>query len=365
MNQSMIDLFHPQFDELKKEMKRDLKSSEGNNREQSQSKPGGRSNGKKQIGKEDYNADEAEISSAREKGNSMHASQCSFARMPRIATAAMYMDEKADLWFLEYVEGMERVSCEEFGKLVVERFSNIEGLKESYFVQSYISGLKEEIARMVKMFTLSSLNQTIQLARKQELQLLSMGRGPEQPSWQKNHQEKCNKRKTTRHEITVLIDTRSTHNFLDQMTSRRLDCNLECTNPLKVTVTNGEKLECNSRCPKLDWKMGKCRFCTPMRIIQLGGCDMVIRVDLLRQLGPVTFNFAEQNIKFNSEGSEIVLQGIKDEMSLKMISRKQFKRTLRKGNETFFGCLCMLSTDKVKDNESCLSLISAEKVIKG
>ncbi|KAH6811539.1 hypothetical protein C2S51_025301, partial [Perilla frutescens var. frutescens] len=83
MNQSMIDLFHPQFDELKKEMKRDLKSSEGNNREQSQSKPGGRSNGKKQIGKEDYNADEAEISSAREKGNSMHASQCSFARMPR------------------------------------------------------------------------------------------------------------------------------------------------------------------------------------------------------------------------------------------------------------------------------------------
>ncbi|KAH6823966.1 hypothetical protein C2S53_016570 [Perilla frutescens var. hirtella] len=121
----------------------------------------------------------------------------------KIATAAMYMDRKVDLWFLEYVEGMEGVPWEEFGKLVLGRFSNKDGvnlvaqfnklkqksdvmdytlqfeelkafmvsenrqLKESYFVQSYISGLKEEIARMVEMFNLSLLNQTIQLPRKQ------------------------------------------------------------------------------------------------------------------------------------------------------------------------------------------------------
>lgn len=41
----------------------------------------------------------------------------------KIVTAAIYMEGKEDL---EYVEGKERISWEEFGKLVVERFSNME-----------------------------------------------------------------------------------------------------------------------------------------------------------------------------------------------------------------------------------------------
>lgn len=53
-------------------------------------------------------------------------------------------------------------------------------------------------------------------------------------------------------EIAVLVDTRSTPNFLDQMTTKILKCELECTNSLRVIVANGRKLECNTRCPKLD-----------------------------------------------------------------------------------------------------------------
>lgn len=146
----------------------------------------------------------------------------------KIATAAIYMEGKIDLWYWEYVEGMEGLAWEEFGRLVIERFSNAEGvnlvaqfnklkqsgdvmsytlqfeelkafmvsdnrqLKESYFVQSYISGLKDEIAGMVEMFNPSSLKQTIQLARKQELQLLSMGRGLRLAGGQKNQSEERN-----------------------------------------------------------------------------------------------------------------------------------------------------------------------------
>lgn len=352
----------------------------------------------------------------------------------KIDTAAMYMEGRADLWYLEYVEGMEGISWGEFGKLVIERFSNAEGvnliaqfnklrqtsdvmsytfqfeelkafmvsdnrqLKESYFVQSYISGLNDDIARMVEMFNPSSLKQAIQLARKQELQLVSMkgesrqmsgfislkeGSGKSNESnkaamfkkltpteieerrkkklcfncdepYQWGH--KCKKLfviicednqetelllqeveseeeeimvsvhalmgqvvadtikikgKVGKQEITILIDKGSTHSFLDQMTAKRLKCEMEYTNPLRVTVADGGKLECNTRCPKLEWEMGKYRFSTSIRILQLGGCDMVIGVDLLKQWEPVTFNFTDQNIRFTSGGTEVVLQGIK------------------------------------------------------
>lgn len=49
-----------------------------------------------------------------------------------------------------------------------------------------------------------------------------------------------------------------------------------------VTVADEEKLECNTRCPRPE----------------PGGCDMVVGVDLLIQLGSITFNFEEHNLQF-------------------------------------------------------------------
>lgn len=44
--------------------------------------------------------------------------------------------------------------------------SNNRSLMDDYFVQSYLSGLKEEVARMVEMFNLITLDSVVQLAKK-------------------------------------------------------------------------------------------------------------------------------------------------------------------------------------------------------
>ncbi|XP_057780007.1 uncharacterized protein LOC130998610 [Salvia miltiorrhiza] len=407
----------------------------------------------------------------------------------KILTAALYMEGNADLWYLEYVEGLDGLTWEEFSCLVVERFTNLEEKnlvaqfnklkqdsdvmsytlkfeelkafmvgdnREDYFVKSYLSGLKDEISNMVEMFNPRTLGQAIKLAKRQELQLLSLGRGPKQVSkvqesnWKKPQESntpkgstvvgvsdhktsnfrkltpeeieirrkkklcfncdepyqighKCKKLftiiceesqeevelvlhaveeaeddfqisvnalagqlapdtirlqgKVGRHSITILIDTGSTHSFLDEMAARRIGCEVEYTNPLLVTVADGGRIECNTRCPKLEWEMGACQFSSAMRLLRLGGCDMVVGVDLLRQLGPITFNFGEQNIKFTREGKDILLQGIKQEMTLKMITGKKFKRALRKGKGSLFGCLFMISAEKViQDSKPALEI---------
>ncbi|KAL8551445.1 hypothetical protein ACS0TY_000515 [Phlomoides rotata] len=85
--------------------------------------------------------------------------------------------------------------------------------------------------------------------------------------------------------LTILLDTGSTHSFIDPYTAGRLGCAVEYTNPLLVTVADVSKMECNSKCSKFEWEMGNCKFTILVRVIKLGGCDMVLGVDLLSQLG--------------------------------------------------------------------------------
>lgn len=60
--------------------------------------------------------------------------------------------------------------------------------------------------------------------------------------------------KVGKNHIAILIHTGNIHSFLDDMTAKKLGYELEFTNPLLVTVADGGKLECNTRCPKLEWE---------------------------------------------------------------------------------------------------------------
>lgn len=60
---------------------------------------------------------------------------------------------------------------------------------------------------------------------------------------------------------------------------------IEDTAPWVVTVADGNRVECNSKCPYFESEMGGYKFTTPVGLLKLGGCDMVIGVDLLSQFG--------------------------------------------------------------------------------
>ena len=48
--------------------------------------------------------------------------------------------------------------------------------------------------------------------------------------------------------LMVLIDNGSTHSFLDENTTKKLNCRLTGTQPLTVTVDNGNKVLSNLAC---------------------------------------------------------------------------------------------------------------------
>lgn len=76
---------------------------------------------------------------------------------------------------------------------------------------------------------------------------------------------------------------------LDEKMVSRLKCDLIETIPMKVMVANGNHLISKYENPHFTWKIGKHEFHTPIRTFPMGSYDLVLGVDWLGTLGPVTF----------------------------------------------------------------------------
>ena len=57
--------------------------------------------------------------------------------------------------------------------------------------------------------------------------------------------------------------------------------------------------------------MQKCNIIVNLFVLNFGGCDVVLGVDWLRNLGIIWWNFAELSMDFSMGGEEFLLQGLK------------------------------------------------------
>ncbi|XP_026415875.1 uncharacterized protein LOC113311250 [Papaver somniferum] len=414
--------------------------------------------------------------------------------------ATLYLDGKADVWFQDYQIGKGILYWEdfiidvctrfqelghdsvigEFNKLdqtntvleYQERFEELKdlmlaknpSLPEDYFIQSFISGLKEDIRLVVRMFTPSTLQQTIFLARRQECIMDRNAKDqpkyshrfnsgsktlivPNKPSvlsplvttpivtspttspklqpvkkltyadmrakrekglcyncdelYTKGH--KCNKQQlymivaddedavhsgemgegsspqiveleeymeisvhalagnispTTikikgfvkKHGLTILIDSGSTHSFLDPVAAKRSGCTLTPTPTLQVTVADDNKLLSHAKCAEFSWSMQGHNFSHDLHILELGGCDMVLGVDWMREKSLMVFDFKKFLVKFQRQGKEIELVGHKEEAALSQMSGTKIRKLLKKGKQGFIGHLFSLSATTPPDD---------------
>lgn len=156
--------------------------------------------------------------------------------------------------------------------------------------------------------------------------------------------------------------TREVHSFLDPETAHKVGCKAEKTRPFMVTIADGSRVECNTKCSSFEWCMGKCKFIAPVRLLKLGGCDMVLGVDLLNKLGPITLDFNMHQMQFQREGKTIIIQGNEEEVKISMINGKQLKRMVRKGNYESMGVLCCVKLSS--EVEKCTAAPELKPLLK-
>jgi hypothetical protein len=112
------------------------------------------------------------------------------------------------------------------------------------------------------------------------------------------------------HKIIVLIDSGSTHNFLDSSMGRKLKVSISKEQRIWVKVANGEEVVSEGKCMQLKVQLQNFSFTTEAYMIILAGCDMVLGIQWLVTVGPMIWNFKVLTMEFTIANQSYLLQGL-------------------------------------------------------
>jgi len=113
------------------------------------------------------------------------------------------------------------------------------------------------------------------------------------------------------HRVVVLIDSGSTHNFVDANLAAALGLHPQPQEGIRVQVANGQEVVSPGRSREVEIRMQGSVFRSSLFILPLAGCDVVLGIQWLRTLGPIMWDFSKLQMVFQHEGKECVLLGLK------------------------------------------------------
>ena len=92
-------------------------------------------------------------------------------------------------------------------------------------------------------------------------------------------------------------------------------------------------MPCGGHCENVRLQLGDYHLKTHMFSIDMGGCDIVMGVEWLCTLGPVTIDFKELYLSFTQNSHTHLLKGLQAS-SPKIISSHRMKNLLKKGHSS-------------------------------
>ncbi|KAG7552546.1 Retrotransposon gag domain [Arabidopsis thaliana x Arabidopsis arenosa] len=128
--------------------------------------------------------------------------------------------------------------------------------------------------------------------------------------------------------LYIIIDLDSTHNFMDPKVAEKLKCDLKPASMARVSVADGRMLRVDAKIDRFQWEFRGTQFQADLMVIPLRGCDMVLGVQWMETLGPITCDFKKLEMQFRLGHKKVLLQGIRqgsvrDVKALKLIKLRE------------------------------------------
>ncbi|KAI4383867.1 hypothetical protein MLD38_009662 [Melastoma candidum] len=147
--------------------------------------------------------------------------------------------------------------------------------------------------------------------------------------------------------LNILIDSGSTHNFLDAGMVKGMNLITVPIPPVKVVVADGRSILCSRRLQQFAWVEQEHDFIADFYVINLWGCEMVPGVKWLAQLGDITWNFQRSMMRFTWENETVLLQRNQGMTGSQLLQMSPAKVVTQMCN-----CQCLLAVgygDSMKD----------------
>jgi hypothetical protein len=110
--------------------------------------------------------------------------------------------------------------------------------------------------------------------------------------------------------LLALLDTGSTHNFIQGAALQKLGLATAAGDQLRVTVANGDRLRCVGVARDVPVMIAGEQYHITCVGIDLGCFDFILGVDFLRTLGPITWDFDAQTIAFTRTPRPVARRGL-------------------------------------------------------
>ncbi|KAH0652629.1 hypothetical protein KY289_030307 [Solanum tuberosum] len=107
--------------------------------------------------------------------------------------------------------------------------------------------------------------------------------------------------------INILIDTGSSHNFIEPELVGQLGCEIRSTSPQLVAATNGYMRV--DKMTIVSWLLQGAEFTADFLLLPLGCCGVVLGVQWLLTLGDIKMNFTNLTMKLWYKGRKHLLRG--------------------------------------------------------
>jgi hypothetical protein len=107
-------------------------------------------------------------------------------------------------------------------------------------------------------------------------------------------------------QLSALLDSGSTHNFVDSSATMRAGLALMPQSGLRIAVANGDRVSSPDCCRDLCITIGGEPFSLDCYSLDLGSFDMVLGVQWLKSLGPILWDFSKRTIAFICNGHRVL-----------------------------------------------------------
>ena len=131
--------------------------------------------------------------------------------------------------------------------------------------------------------------------------------------------------------LVILIDTGSTHNFLDTSIWMLLKLAIAVEDSFEVKVANGALVQTRVACHAVQLKLQGQTFLMDLNVLSLRGCDVVLGTQWLYTLGLIQWDFQHLIMEFVLDGKPVLLKGLQPSGLDFQESKKFFKPVVKKG----------------------------------
>lgn len=135
--------------------------------------------------------------------------------------------------------------------------------------------------------------------------------------------------------IHILLDTGSTHIFLDLDLAKKLGCKLDAVTPMNVTGGGGHKLSAPYACKGFEWQLQQATFVADVIVLPLGCYDLILGIQWLKSLGPILWDFEKLQMEFTTQERKFVLRGAKSP-TIKLVNNKSYAQAVQQGAQMCF-----------------------------